>query len=132
MSKESISARVESIVVTEAKKVAKKRDISFSRLVEVALINEINKRGFDNGLLSELIDIRDYVDEKIGDLSVISESDVQLEVHDQEYYVDKLVDFHQEHNRLTTEIVEDYSRRAGVSFKEMICLLNEKGNFNFV
>lgn len=131
--KEGISAKINPILIRESKKVAKKRGITFSRLVEVALIHEVNGREFDNGLLTELEDIQNYVSQKISDLSVITESDVKFEIHDEKYYVSQLKELHEKHGRVTIEAVEKYAYKAGVSLEEFLSLLNSSDyDFNIV
>lgn len=133
MQKEGISARINPLVINESKKVAKKRGISFSRFIEVALIHELNGREFDNGLLAELEDIQAYVSKKMDDLAVINDSDVSFEVHDAEYYVERLKQLQEERGRVSVDVVETFARKSCLSMQDFLSLLNSSEyDFNIV
>ena len=133
MQKEGISARINPLVINESKKVAKKRGISFSRLIEVALIHELNGREFDNGLLAELEDIQAYVSKKMDDLTVINDSDVSFEVQDAEYFVERLKQLQEEHGHISVDVVETFARKSCLSMQDFLSLLNSSEyDFNIV
>lgn len=129
MPKKTVSAKIDQLLKKEADKIAAKRGITFSRLVEVALIHELNRKSLDNGLLAELKDIQEYVGNKISDLTVID--DVEVTVKDDNYYVEELKRIHNEKGFVSSEVILNISKKAGLSFKEFKSLL-EDSDFTFI
>mgnify|MGYP003320460401 CR=1 FL=1 len=120
--KENISAKINRKIKTESKKVARARNISFSRLVEIALIHELNRNSLDEGLLAELLDIQEFVSMKIDDLSVVADS-VGF-VDDERTYLEKLRQKEEEYGYVSVDIVETYARKCGLELKDMVQLMN--------
>lgn len=132
MPKITVSARINEIVNREAHTVAEKRGITFSKFVEIAIINELNKKNVSNGTLAELEDIKEYINSKINDLSVIQEDDITIEVKDMDHYINEIVKLHNMFHHVNISVLDNYAKEAGITSDKLIQVLHQRGyDLNF-
>ncbi len=123
MPKKTISAKIGVIVDREARIEANRRNISFSRLVEIALIHELNNKDNNHGLIVELEDLKEIINNKINDLKVNSNDNNVIK--DEDYYINELISMHKHRGKLTYDIIKNYSDKSGLTIKELLNRLNK-------
>ena len=120
-----ISAKIRESIHKQAKLVAKKNSISFSRYVEVALIHEMNKENRDNGILAELEDIKENIQGRIDNLSIVAEEPSDFK--DEEWYINDLQRVNTVVGHVDSTMVEKYARECGMTMEELIQKMYKRG-----
>ena len=121
-----ISASINNNVSEQAKIVAKKRKMTFSKLVEVSLIREMNNNT-DNGILAELTDIQQYVQNKIDDLTPVEDGVDTFEIKDLKYYVEDLKDLQRVFGYVSGDAVMVRVNQSGIPFEDLKKALVDEG-----
>lgn len=129
MAKVNVSARINEKVKAQTDILCKKKQVTFSKLVEVALIHELNKQD-DNGVLAELEDIQEYIQNKINDLTPATVDVEPIEIKGVEYHIEELKNLHNMFGYISVDVVESHAKQLGVPFEEFIQVLN-KNEFEF-
>ena len=127
MAKQTVSARIGEIVEKEAKKYAKKRNISFSKLVEISLIHEMNKKDNSNGTLTVLKELEEFINNKKHDLAPVEVEPVNLYNDNIDSHVDEVVNLHDERGFVTEWVMETHAKACGISFEEFRKYMFDKG-----
>ena len=122
-----ISANINNNVSEQAKIVAKKRHMTFSKLVEVALVHEMNNNNDDNGTVAELKDIRQYITDKIDDLTPVETNVDTIEVKDINYYVNDLKELQRLFGFVSGDAVMVRVKQSGVPFEEFKKVILDNG-----
>lgn len=127
MAKQTVSARIGEIVEKEAKKYAKKRNISFSKLVEISLIHEMNKKNNSNGTLTVLKELEEFINNKKHDLAPVEVEPVNLYNGNINSHVDEVVNLHDERGFVTEWVMKTHAKACGISFEEFRKYIFDKG-----
>ena len=127
MAKQTVSARIGEIVEKEAKKYAKKRNISFSKLVEISLIHEMNKKNNSNGTLTVLKELEEFINNKKHDLAPVEVEPVNLYNDNIDSHVDEVVNLHDERGFVTEWVMKTHAKACGISFEEFRKYIFDKG-----
>jgi len=127
MAKQTVSARIGEIVEKEAKKYAEKRNISFSKLVEISLIHEMDKKNNSSGTLTVLKELEEFIDNKKQDLAPVEVEPVSLYDDNIDSHVDEVVNLHDERGFVTEWVMKTHAKACGLSFEEFRKYIFDKG-----
>lgn len=126
-----ISAKIRENVHKQATIVAKKNNMSFSRYIEIALIHEMNGENRDNGILAELEDIKQIVQMKIDNLSIVTEE--PSDFRDEQWYINDLRRVNDAVGHVDLKMVENYATECGMTMAELIQKIYSMGIYlNYV
>ena len=127
MAKQTVSARIGEIVNKEAKKYAEKRNITFSKLVEIALIHEMDKKNQGSGTLTVLNELETFINKKKKDLAPAELEPVNLYNDNIDDHVDEVVNLHEERGFVTEWVMKTHAKACGISFEEFRKYIFDKG-----
>lgn len=133
MKRTPVSAKILEGIHREAVTVAKRRGISFSRLVELALVHEMNTKGIDNGVKAELQEVIRFIEEKIDDLDCIDTESVNIEVDDLDSVLEELSMVQKKYGYVNVAMMDVRAEKLGMSVEHLIKEVHNAGlelNYN--
>ena len=128
MAKKTVSAKIGQIVYEQAKLEAKRRGKTFSKLVEIALIHELGNKNNNNGLITELKELNEIINNKIIELE--EESNLKLE-DDNKILINELITVYDKRFKLSAGMIMHYANKMGLSYQELVEILKDHLGDNF-
>lgn len=128
MAKKTVSAKIGQIVYEQAKLEAKRRGKTFSKLVEIALIHELENKNNNNGLITELKELNEIINNKIIELE--EESNLKLE-DDNKILINELITVYDKRFKLSAGMIMHYANKMGLSYQELVEILKDHLGDNF-
>jgi len=132
MAKKTVSAKIGQIVYEQAKEEAKRRGKTFSKLVEIALIHELENKQTNNGLIAELKELNEIITNKINELEEESDNNFKSDLENgNKILLNELIRTYDKRFKLSAGMILNYANKMGLSYQELVEILTDYLGDNF-
>lgn len=132
MAKKTVSAKIGQIVYEQAKLEAKRRGKTFSKLVEIALIHELENKNNNNGLIAELKELNGIITNKINELEEESDNNLKSDLeNNNKILLNELITVYDKRFKLSAGMIMHYANKMGLSYQELVEILKDHLGDNF-